>query len=409
MLFRSSIMSVAEQPAGAYGVLRALLTRRGADDRGLAGGMSAPYFHAVRCDAVLRALADEAEYHGVAALIEPMISALSGTQPDIVPEDVRRTFAALASRHRRAAAAREQCIDELLTAFAQANIPIILLKGAALAHLIYPGPALRAMVDVDVLVAADDTARAVATCRDLGFSFAAHYGSRFAGRLHHLPAATTERSGFRISLEIHTDTMSPDQADSLTVATLTEEPQRFRRSSGPDGVALGHTDMLRHLARHAFEPARRIRLIHLYDLWRYQRLLDGKIDWADVAARFPEVMTALRLVSYVFADQRLAADPCGPGREPVPSGLGLGMVPLSEIATMDGLAAKLAALFNPPAWWLHGFYAVPPDRSLLYCRTIRHPTTVARWFTRRLLAGLGHARANRRPGDHGVGVAGIES
>lgn len=395
---------LAKGCADAYGVVRALLAARGADDRGVAGATAAclpPHFPNAYDDPVWNTLADEAEYHGVAPLIEPMISALSRTRPDAVPEDVRRAFAALASRHRRAAAAREQCIDQLLAAFADAGIPIILLKGAALAHLIYPSPAVRAMVDIDVLVAAGDTERAVAISRDLGFSFATRYGSRFAGRMHHLPAATTERSGFRISLEIHTDTMSPDQADSLTFATLAAEPQRFSRGASPDGLALGPTDMLRHLARHAFEPARRIRLIHLYDLWRYRRMLDAKIDWRDVAARFPEVTVALRLVSHVFANRRDLRDlAC----EPVPAGVGLGMVPLSEIAAMDGLPAKLAALFNPPAWWLHGFYAVPPERSLLLCRTIRHPARVARWLARRLLAGIGALTTNRRPRDDGEGT-----
>jgi hypothetical protein len=57
------------------------------------------------------------------------------------------------------------------------------------------------------------------------------------------------------------------------------------------------------------------------------------------------------------------------------------MVPLSEIGSADvGLCAKFAALFNPPAWWVHGFYGIPADKSLLICRIIRHPIMLARWL-----------------------------
>jgi hypothetical protein len=376
--------------ADAYGLLRRLLTMRGADDSGLA---EPAVRVAAEADGTVdppawQRLAEEAEYHGVAPLVEPMVASLAAGRPD--REDVRLAFVALASRHRRAAAAREASVDQLLTAFGQADVPIILLKGAALAHLIYPSPVLRPMVDIDVLVAPDDVARAAAISRGLGYSFAAEYGSRFAARMHHLTPATIDRAGFRISLEIHTDTMSPDQAGSLTFQNLSAPPRRFRRNGGPDGLCLGHLDMLRHLARHAFEPARRIRLIHLYDLWRYRRLLDGAIDWEHLAARLPEVNIALSLVSQVFPGQQCADDPCRVAGTPVPAGVGLGMVPLSEIAMMEGgPLPKLAALFDPPAWWLHGFYAVPLGHSLLLCRAVRHPAMVARWLIRRLLARAG--------------------
>ena len=106
-------------------------------------------------------LTDEAEYHGVAPLLEPIISAFARDDPETVPDDVRWAFVALAHRHRRAALAREACVDNLLEAFATVGIPVILLKGAALSHLIYSAPKLRPMVDVDLLINPADVERAV--------------------------------------------------------------------------------------------------------------------------------------------------------------------------------------------------------------------------------------------------------
>ena len=160
----------------------------------------------------------EDDPHGVrrypSARTPTIVAAGSGA----VPEHVRRTFVALALRHRRAAAARERSLDRLLQAFAAAGLPVILLKGAALAHLIYPSPALRAMADVDVLIEGSDTARALAVARDLGYAFAPRHDTPFAGRMHHLPAATTTECGFRITLEVHLDALSPNQPQRLTFA-----------------------------------------------------------------------------------------------------------------------------------------------------------------------------------------------
>jgi hypothetical protein len=374
-----------------YGILRALLSDRGPSGRVVPGEANQQFMlrHlGGRSCQFWNTLAHEAEQHGVAPLIEPMIAALSRHAPEAIDEDSRLTFAALAARHRHAAAAREMSIDRLLPAFSADGVPVLLLKGSALAHLIYGNPALRPMADIDVLIDPADTERATAIARSLGYRFASRHGSRFEGTMHHLPEATTEASGFRIALEIHLDTMSPNQASSLTFAKLTAKPQRVRRGAGPDGMALGHTDMLRHLCRHAFEPARRVRLIHLYDLWIYQAVFREEIDWQELASRFPDVIVALQLVSYVFPGS--AQRTTRPVARPVLTSAGLGMVPLAEIAAADtGVLAKLGDMFNPPAWWLHGFYAVPPEKSLLWCRIVRHPATVVRWMAKRLAAGVG--------------------
>jgi len=43
-------------------------------------------------------------------------------------------------------------LERILAAFERADIPVILLKGAALAQTLYPDPALRPMSDLDLLV-----------------------------------------------------------------------------------------------------------------------------------------------------------------------------------------------------------------------------------------------------------------
>ena len=331
-------------------------------------------------------LAGAAEHHGVAPLLEPVLAAASRTRPGCVPETARRTFAVLAARHRRASAVREAWIDRLLLAFDAAGLEVVLLKGAALAHCLYPRPGLRPMVDVDLLIHPRDAARAARCVERLGFVFDLEYGSRFARALHHLPAARLTDAGIPVAIELHLDTMSPDQSDSLTLAGLSGPLRRIARGAGPAGSALGHADMLRHLSRHAFEPATRIRLIHLLDLRLYGRRYRDEIDWRLIERRFPHVVVVQRLVEDLF--QRAGED--RPASRSDIERAGFGMMPLSEIAASPMTAAeKLRALFDPPGWWMRGFYGVAPGRSLLMSRTVRHPATVARWLFRRGAARMG--------------------
>ena len=111
----SGVVSSNEECTDAYGLVRALLTDRGSDDCSVASEATEQAFlqcHKIKGAQLWGTLADEAEHHGVAPLIEPMITALSRKRPDAVPDDVRRAFVALASRHRRAAVARDKCVDQ---------------------------------------------------------------------------------------------------------------------------------------------------------------------------------------------------------------------------------------------------------------------------------------------------------
>ncbi len=65
---------------------------------------------------------------------------------------------------------RLEKLGGLLDQFERAQIPVILLKGCALAVTLYPDVGLRPMADLDLLVPADATERACALLRENGFS-----------------------------------------------------------------------------------------------------------------------------------------------------------------------------------------------------------------------------------------------
>jgi Uncharacterised nucleotidyltransferase len=371
--------------------VKAMLTDLGPDNR------SAVPSAASRLEADFKALREqlpaEAAYHGVTLLIEPAVRFLFELETGGTSLHAKRQFFIGASHHRGLAVAREKSIDLLLEAFGTAGIRVLLLKGAALAHLIYASPELRPTLDIDILIDEADKEAAVTVADEIGYVFDAQHPSIFSGKAHHLPLGTSVHSGFQIFLEIHTDALSSDHRESMKFAELWINARPFKRGEGPDGFAPGHTDMLRHLVRHAFGPARRTRLIHLYDLWRYENAFRDEIDWDDIKRRFNYVTVVLGMVSHAFLDTHIAATM--PSAFPA-SGAGFGFVPLSDtLASKDSLSEKLSSLFNPPSWWLHGFYGVSPEKSLFAVRLYRHPLTLVRWLSGRMVNGLKSIGANR--------------
>src|SRR3954466_16023283 len=66
--------------------------------------------------------------------------------------------------------ALERFAAELVATFAGVGVDVLLLKGAALARLLYEPGERRGYVDVDVLVRPDHLKRAVSVLKDLGYS-----------------------------------------------------------------------------------------------------------------------------------------------------------------------------------------------------------------------------------------------
>jgi hypothetical protein len=72
---------------------------------------------------------------------------------------------------------RREVLRETLQRFSEASVPAIVLKGAALATLVYPSPALRPMRKVDLLVQQCDAARVEAILKSMRGAAAAGAGA----------------------------------------------------------------------------------------------------------------------------------------------------------------------------------------------------------------------------------------
>ena len=106
-------------------------------------------------------------HHGLGPLLYAALEAHPGgkTCPEAVRERLRQAYlVSLAQAARRGAE-----LGRVLASLAEARIPTLVLKGAALAETVYPDPVLRPMHDADLLVRPADRPRARAGLLALGY------------------------------------------------------------------------------------------------------------------------------------------------------------------------------------------------------------------------------------------------
>ena len=125
---------------------------------------------------------------GSAAVAQRLSSALEGVRSfdELAIAGEQHGLEPLAlAQHAHAAAVQARVFADVAGAMAQAGVLFLVLKGAALAHLVYDEPRLRPMRDVDLLVRKDDV-RTGARHPD---------ALRFQARQRHRPAASSSLAG----------------------------------------------------------------------------------------------------------------------------------------------------------------------------------------------------------------------
>jgi hypothetical protein len=227
------------------------------------------------------------QVHGIAPLLHRAIE--QWPDADALHPRLR---AYLAEQHRltsERAALLLQELAEILVACREAGITVLPLKGALLATRYYPEPGLRSMGDLDLLARPEDEARTLDLLVRLGYQ-------PLARSWKHILLARPEGRGAVVSWEGD----HPANPRSLDLHTrlgeqfwglrydLTQEVWAGSEPGTLLGVEtrlLGPAALLHHLALHASSDtiARRLRLLHLYDITLVARALDTA-GWRQIIA-----------------------------------------------------------------------------------------------------------------------------
>lgn len=339
-----------------------------------------------------------AEAHGMAPLLHTHLKA-AGVTP---PLAVKRELPALYLRHRQAGQVQTRILHDVLSAYAAAGIQALVVKGAALAHLVYPEPALRPMSDLDLLVTESELGRARELLADLGFDAPAP-GDALPHR--HLAAATLQVEGLPVQIEIHHRLFSDyrDHATAYVRSFLPAAKARTRsRAAQIDGLTvpprpyalgdltaytLGHEDMLAHLCRHLASHVNvwdYARLIWVADVVSLSERFVREIDWERVRRQSPMVLDTLSLLQWMtpLSDELISV--AGVQIGCAPHGIGVEYAGWPRVQ-----GARLRDTLFPSEWWLRLRYRLGSARPLFCYRWVRHPLYILGHVARTLLERLG--------------------
>jgi hypothetical protein len=319
-------------------------------------------------------LADDSQYHGLAALIYTHLRQAGVEMPD----SVRRTLAAITVRQERAAKIQAEALAQILDCFDRAGVAALVLKGGALAHQIYASPGLRPMYDLDLLVRAADAQQAQSLLSGLGFQVSAPMGP--GGFHQHLPPAMRTVNGQQIVVEIHINLFQQNQPflPSATFEELADRSVEFRLGDRT-ARTLGPEEMLWHVYRHAFcnsLPWSHLRLIWVADVVSVVEAWHERMDWERVARLFPEVWHGLPLLHFLTPWSASVRARLGWGEISRPAGVGRPYAgypfrpwgPLRQ----EGLGHALAESFWPSEWWLRLHYGVSANPWHILWWRLRH-------------------------------------
>ncbi|MCA2966831.1 MAG: nucleotidyltransferase family protein [Acidobacteriaceae bacterium] len=248
-------------------------------------------------DLLHRLIANCHDEAGLAALRAAGLAPLAFHSLAKLPPVASALGAQLAAEHQRSARLNLSALADLHTlvpAFAAAGIPLLLLKGAALATRLYPAPSLRPMRDLDLLVHPHNANRAHTLLTTLGYTAAPE---RRPGAQLAFGSERSYRRPGHLAVELHWHLLNLTSYQRLRPTPWFWQQTETITIAGAPALVLRPTAQLLHLAAHL--------TLHHFDargIWTY--------DIALLLARWPIDAALLRDAAARFAlgPALLAAD-----------------------------------------------------------------------------------------------------
>jgi hypothetical protein len=169
-------------------------------------------------------------------------------------------------------------LSKVLKILTDAGIPVIPLKGAYLAEVVYRDRALRPMNDIDLMVRQDDFRKTIELFTDKGYRVegkAVVPEDVFSVQQHYPPL--TGKNG--LSIEVHWTLTQPDLNDRIEIKSIWHRT-RPCMVANVDVLVLSPEDLILHLCIHAaLHHGLGGQLRSLFDISRTIRFYTDDINW----------------------------------------------------------------------------------------------------------------------------------
>jgi len=219
----------------------------------LSEGGSEAIDHLLQQDLDWQHLLELAAWHRLAALLGAHLS--SKRYANKVPAEILGRLLAFRDRCQARYQALRQELEKILRTLDSEGIPVIVLKGAALAESIYPEAALRPMRDLDLMVEEEHLDRAVAAVQSFGYSSPASSAvqQRTEDSHRHYPELWS-RDG-KTCLELHRHIVRPTGPLQFDISGFWSRAQEAE-IAGARALVLTPEDLLLHLCLKFFADTR---------------------------------------------------------------------------------------------------------------------------------------------------------
>jgi hypothetical protein len=261
----------------------------------------------------------KAERLGLVPLVYASLKQTAGSGQ--VPQPVVERLRQLCHRDAIRSIALREALGAVLLRLSEEGVPVVVLKGAALAALVYPSPALRTMVDIDLLAPKRDLGKVDALLRGMGYTPASPEISASGSWLdqnHHLSYLGPE--GFP-TLEVHHHIFQPGNNpngpglfDRISIEDFWERSRPVRIASVATHV-FSPEDFLLHVTLHLSETDGFLAHVRtLCDIREMCRRYGNAIDWSRLISQ----AKTYKVGKGLYYSLRLARDFAGAS---VPSGV----------------------------------------------------------------------------------------
>jgi hypothetical protein len=234
---------------------------------------------------------------------------------------------------------------KLLRKIKQRNIPVILLKGAFLAYVVYGDRALRPMADVDILVKRDDIAGVEGMLQAMGYQLSKWKHRDWCLQNHYHLSYVHPELG--VSIEVHWHIQRPEALYPIAIDELWQHACPIT-IAGVEVTALSLEHLLLyqclHIAKHSFG----LGLRHFYDLAAILEHYHEQIDWLKVkaGANHWHIAKAVYLSLYFTSEFfRGAAHPAMEALKPASLDLEVVETARGQILTSGSSSARLSSEF----------------------------------------------------------------
>ncbi len=189
----------------------------------------------------------------------------------------------------------ERELQNVLHAFNEARISVLLFKGPSLAYTVYPEAHIRTYHDIDMLIRPDDLPRAHELLLQKGYTFYEEYRANVTNskRTGFNYILARPDSWFEIPIELHTAPHPSEIGTDFDVEALWLKAEQIE-VLGESTLTMHPIDHLLYLCWH-YRFHGFTRLLWLYDLVVMLRTAGPELDWIELVqtARYQRLATTL--------------------------------------------------------------------------------------------------------------------